>query len=170
MAIAHAFATELVRRRWNRPVSMLPFGASLTLRAARAVAGRQPKASCVPPLVPEFQMFVPVSGPLTHVQALPTKLKSDMKVPASCRCPLQVLPAGARLRKRHVLRPSGGGGADHGEAEHGEAGGGGPHGVEVSQTNQWNAVGMSAQNEVEVSQTEQPNDVGMSAQSAIAGC
>ena len=61
---------------------MLPLGASLTLRAARAIAGRQPQDCCVPPLVPEFQMFVPMTGPEQRFRRCPARSGMACRYPA----------------------------------------------------------------------------------------
>ena len=79
-AIACAFQDALKADGWKWPASeWSEIHSDPSFAAMRAVAGRQPKASKVPPLVPEFKSIVTVFGPLDLVQNPPCNLMSRLK-------------------------------------------------------------------------------------------
>ena len=79
-AIACAFQDALKSDGWKWPASeWSELHSDPSFAAMRAVAGRQPKASKVPPLVPEFKSIVTVLGPLDLVNNPPCTLMTRLK-------------------------------------------------------------------------------------------
>ena len=92
--IACVFANEAVSRGWIPPLPQLEEGP--TLQHLRAVTAIQPRASKLPPLVPEFKTLHHRKRPLTEPDpCLPGSSLSDS---------WQGIPAGAKYLKRTPLR------------------------------------------------------------------
>lgn len=81
-AIAHSFTKALAADGWNLPdsdwVEMKP---QPSFAAMRAVAGRQPKASKVPPLVSEHKIILSVLGPIDLLHKPPCPTMARIKSP-----------------------------------------------------------------------------------------
>ena len=95
--IACVFANEAVKRGWLPPLNQLAEGP--TLQHLRAVTAVQPRASKLPPLVPEFKVIHHKKRPLDE---------SDPCLPgSSLQAMWQGIPAGAKYLKKTPLRSIG---------------------------------------------------------------
>ena len=78
----------------------------------RAITGQQPKASRVPPLVPEHKHCVHIEGPSESMKQLPQQLmvrcKQQISIPANCHCKQRKIPADSQLLRLSEFRSSGG--------------------------------------------------------------
>ena len=108
--IAIAFKEVLQKQNWI----LEPVGWSHSSFAAmRAITGRQPKASRVPPLVSEHKQFIHVQGPSSSMNALRlqtmARCKQPLSVPADCQSIAQIIPADSQLLRVSEFRSKGGG-------------------------------------------------------------
>ena len=111
-AIAHSFTKALAADGWNLPdsdwVEMKP---QPSFAAMRAVAGRQPKASKVPPLVSEHKIILSVLGPidLLHKPPCPTmaRIKSPWVCPKGFNNPHDEIPSESQLLRLSQTRSTG---------------------------------------------------------------
>ena len=107
--IASAFKEVLQENNW---ILEPPGWTHSSFAAMRAIAGNQPKASRVPPLVPEHKYLAKIEGPKSDVQQLPLKCmqrcKSEIKVPPTCSASIDILPAESQLLRSSEFRSSGG--------------------------------------------------------------
>lgn len=100
--IARCFALTLVKRGWSPPPTSLDNDVDLPpLKKMRAVAGVQPKASKLPPLVPEHKEVLLVAGPMSSLSKLPLfpmqRLKEPLVLPADCTSSVRTMPAESQL-------------------------------------------------------------------------
>eukprot|EP00435_Cladocopium_sp_Y103_P061042 s605_g22.t1 len=112
-AMAFAFVEALQADGWKPPTATWEeLQENPNFAAMRAVAGRQPKSSRVPPLVPEHQQIVSVLGPvqLFHSPPCPlmARIKSPWIVPSSFNNAFKAIPAEAQLLRVSQVRSNGG--------------------------------------------------------------
>ena len=107
--IASAFKEVLQENNW---ILEPPGWTHSSFAAMRAIAGNQPKASRVPPLVPEHKYLAKIEGPKSDVQQLPKKCmqrcKSEITVSPTCSASIGILPAESQLLRSSEFRSSGG--------------------------------------------------------------
>jgi len=108
--IAIAFKEVLQEQNWI----LEPVGWSHSSFAAmRAITGRQPKASRVPPLVSEHKQVIHVQGLSSSMNALRlqtmARCKQPLSVPADCQSIAQTTPADSQLLRISEFRSKGGG-------------------------------------------------------------
>ncbi|CAE7831241.1 unnamed protein product [Symbiodinium sp. CCMP2592] len=104
MQVACCFAQHFVRKGWRSPPqSFDAFDPRLEVPMSRALAGAQPRASKIPPLVSEHQRVIVLQHPPGLV--LPCqpmqRLSKPWPVPPQCGATLAHIPAKAQLL-RHV--------------------------------------------------------------------
>eukprot|EP00438_Fugacium_kawagutii_P016214 Skav224064 [mRNA] locus=scaffold534:600305:604852:- [translate_table: standard] len=102
MCIAHAFVVELCNAGMIPPpevLSQVTQSSTQVLQSIRASTGSQPKASVLPPIVPEFARTVKVTGPVNLLPptSLGSRLSSDFVIPPRVASPIPVIPKYARL-------------------------------------------------------------------------
>ena len=111
MQVACCFAEVFQQKGWRAPPSCFDaFDSRLEVPMARAVAGTQPPASKMPPIVSEHkQVWVLRHPPGVDLPCQPMqRLKSSWRVPPECSSPHVAVPAKAQLL-RHVPIAQGGG-------------------------------------------------------------
>ena len=94
--IAHAFASEAVRRGWKPPSGIL----TPPDRVKYAVVGSQPKASKIAPVLSEYATVITVPAAPTDVPVQPGHVLAH---------PWNAIPAGAKFFRHAPLRSKGGG-------------------------------------------------------------
>ena len=90
-AIASAFGEALAEQGWTPPVTSLDQQwDKMTLLHARVASGNQPKASKIPPLVPEHKRVIVIKGPMHGVSNPPVqpmqRLKTKWHIPNHFQC------------------------------------------------------------------------------------
>ena len=85
-AIASAFGEALVDQGWTPPVASLDQQwDKMTLLHARVASGNQPKASKIPPLIPEHKKVIVIKGPIKEMSNPPVqpmqRLKANWPIP-----------------------------------------------------------------------------------------
>ena len=90
-AIASAFGEALVDQGWTPPVASLDQQwDKMTLLHARVASGNQPKASKIPPLIPEHKRVIVIKGPIKEMSNPPVqfmqRLKSNWPIPDHFQC------------------------------------------------------------------------------------
>ena len=109
--IAKAFACEAVDRGWQPPPCTFEMmSQSSDLHALRAITGQQPRASKIPPLVPEHRQVIVLRGPLSvSLPVLPmSRIKVSWTAPAGLEPAGAVVPAESQLLRVSPFRPRGG--------------------------------------------------------------
>jgi hypothetical protein len=112
-AMAKAFTHALSADGWKPPTATWEeLQTNPNFAAMRAVAGRQPKASKIPPLVPEHQTTVCVLGPSGLIQKPPCSLMARIKtpwvVPKGFNNAVASIPTEAQLLRVSQTRVKGG--------------------------------------------------------------
>ena len=100
MSIALCVARVLPSAGWTTPaVSLQANDRTHEMLMTRAIAGIQPKASRIPPLVPEHRevLVVCAERPMSPPCANMTRLDRPWPVPHFARCPVRQIPAKSQL-------------------------------------------------------------------------
>ena len=111
-SIATAFTQALTADGWQLPpTDWQDVCAEPSFAAMRAVAGRQPKASKVPPLVSEHHLVVSVNGPVALYHEPPclpmTRIKQAWDCPLEFGNSLKQIPAESQLLRVSQTRSTG---------------------------------------------------------------
>ena len=103
-AIAEAFGSGFAETGWRPPVDSLDKQwTEMPLLHARVSAGYQPKASKIPPIVPEHKIVVVVKGSNKLLCQIPIqpmqRLKKSWKIPEDCSSsvPINEVPSSSQL-------------------------------------------------------------------------
>ena len=112
-AMAQAFTRALASDGWKPPTAPWEeLHTNPNFAAMRAVAGRQPKASKTPPLVPEHQATISILGPIGLTQYPPcpimARIKTPWVVPKGFNNTVATVPAEAQLLRVSQTRIKGG--------------------------------------------------------------
>ena len=111
-ALAECFAAIFVSKGWKPPPAIFSDERQADLAKMRAVAGSQPKASKLPPIVPEHKHIIVIAGPhetLATVPVFPMQRLSDAwLVPMGVSSPVRSIPKDAQLLRTTPLRSKGG--------------------------------------------------------------
>ena len=110
--IAHAFVQALSEDGWKLPCSdWSDLQSQPSFAAMRAITGRQPKASKVPPLVSEHQTVIMVFGPLDLLHNPPcppmTRIKSPWTCPPGFNNSIADIPIESQLLRVSQTRATG---------------------------------------------------------------
>lgn len=101
--IAHAFIKALLQCGLVAPpdtIHDLQSSSSQILQAIRAQVNTQPKATRLPPLVPEFKQVIQVSGAPNMLPSNDTiRLEQDFRLSSSVVSPIRVIPQQSKLFK-----------------------------------------------------------------------
>ena len=110
-AIATCFALALKDEGWIPPaLSMAADWVEPSLNKARAVAGSQPKASKLPPVVAEPKIVLVIRGPPEFFRAIQpmSRLKQSWDLPDQIKSECRVIPAESQLLRSTPLQVMGG--------------------------------------------------------------
>ena len=112
-AMAKAFTLALASDGWKPPTaSWEELHNNPNFAAMRATAGRQPKASKTPPLVPEYQSTISVLGPIGLMHHPPclvmARIKTPWVVPKGFNNTCAAIPVDAQLLRISQTRIKGG--------------------------------------------------------------
>ena len=110
-AIATCFALALKDEGWIPPaLSMAADWVEPSLNKARAVAGSQPKASKLPPVVAEHKIVLVIRGPPEFFRAIQpmSRLKQSWDLPDQIKSECRVIPAESQLLRSTPLQVMGG--------------------------------------------------------------
>ena len=108
MQVACCFAESFKHKGWTAPPSCFDaFDPRLEVPMSRAVAGTQPPASKMPPIVPEHKrVLVFRHPPGLELPCQPMqRLKTDWSVPASCSLGPRLTPDDVRLSIQRTFAP-----------------------------------------------------------------
>ncbi|CAE7258535.1 unnamed protein product [Symbiodinium sp. CCMP2592] len=111
MQVACCFAEVFVKRGWQPPSQCFDaFDPRLQVPMSRALAGAQPPASKIPPLVPEHKQVVVLRHPPgLQLPCQPMqRLTTDWLVPQGCHAPCACIPAKSQLLRHVPIGQSGG--------------------------------------------------------------
>ena len=107
--IANAFKDVLQDQNW---ILEPPGWSHSSFAAMRAITGRQPRASKLPPLVDEHKQCIRIEGPSDLIGSLPsktmTRCKQPLPVPSGCYSTINVIPAESQLLRVSEYRTNGG--------------------------------------------------------------
>ncbi|CAE7262014.1 unnamed protein product [Symbiodinium sp. CCMP2592] len=111
MQVACCFAQVFVKKGWQPPSQCFDaFDPRLQVPMSRALAGAQPPASKIPPLVPEHKRVVVLRHPPgLQLPCQPMqRLTTDWLVPQGCHAPCACIPAKSQLLRHVPVGQSGG--------------------------------------------------------------
>ncbi|CAE7032315.1 unnamed protein product [Symbiodinium sp. CCMP2592] len=111
MQVACCFAEVFVKKGWQPPSQCFDaFDPRLQVPMSRALAGAQPPASKIPPLVPEHKRVVVLRHPPgLQLSCQPMqRLTTDWLVPQGCHAPCACIPAKSQLLRHVPIGQSGG--------------------------------------------------------------